>query len=301
LRVLLIRAGALGDTLMLMPAIIHLRKKAEIILAGRYPGIDYLRSYVDGCIDLESSGWHGLFIEWSGQHFPSMPIPDHVVSFLSDQEGNVLKNLKAWFPSASISIFPVFPPEENKIHIALYMAQSIKAAGIPIDPGRCIEDSLKMPLMTDRYSFPRNGGTVLHPGSGSRDKNYPPELWLEIIKRLKDRCPDRSKRIIILLGPAEEGILLFFREAVNQMDAGLVYCPERDALIDLLGQASLYIGHDSGVTHMAAMMGVPVIAIFRKSPPEQWRPLGPAVKIIRDEKGSLDLIENIFLFLCQGG
>jgi hypothetical protein len=32
------------------------------------------------------------------------------------------------------------------------------------------------------------------------------------------------------------------------------------------------------------MMGVPVMAIFRKSSPEQWAPLGPAVKIIRDIK-----------------
>ena len=284
-----------------MPAISHLRKEAEIILAGRYPGIDFLRPHVAQCIDLESSGWYGLFMEGSGHPDPSMPIPDYVVAFISDPEGNVLKNLKTWFPSASINIFPIFPPEENRIHISLYMAQSIKAAGIPIDPGRCIEDSLKMPLMADRRSFARNGGIVLHPGSGSRDKNYPPELLLEIIKRLKDRYPDRSKRIIMLLGPAEDGILSFFREAVDQMDARLIYCPERHALMELLGQASLYIGHDSGVTHLAAMMGVPVVAIFRKSLPEKWRPLGPEVRIISDENESSDLIEDIFLSLCQGG
>jgi heptosyltransferase-3 len=284
IRILLIRAGALGDTLMLMPAIRHLRKKAEIILAGRYPGIDFLRPYVDQCIDLERSGWHGLFMERARQPGPSMAMSDYVVAFLNDPEGNVLENLKAWFPSASVNMFPVFPPEENKIHMALYMAQSIKAAGIPIDPGPCIKDSLKTPLMAGRHSYPRDGRIVLHPGSGSRDKNYPPELWLEIIKGLKDRSHKRSNRIVVLLGPAEEGLLSFFREAVSQMDARLIYCPERDALIELLGQAALYIGHDSGVTHLAAMMGVRVIAIFREGSPEQWRPLGPEVKIIRDIK-----------------
>ena len=284
IKILIIRAGALGDTLMLMPAISRLRKKEEIILAGRYPGIDFLRPYVDQCIDLETSGWHGLFMEGAGQPGPSMVMLDHVVAFLNKPEGNVLNNLKAWFPSASISIFPVFPPEENKIHIALYMARSIEAAGIPIDPGRCIEDSLKTPLMAGRHPFQRDGSIVIHPGSGSRDKNYPPELWLEIIKMLKDRYHDRSNRIIVLLGPAEEGLLSFFMKAVNQMDERLIYYPERDALTELLGQASLYIGHDSGITHMAAMMGTRVIAIFRKSSPEQWRPLGPEVKIIRDIK-----------------
>ena len=284
MKILLIRAGALGDTLMLLPAIRYLRKKAKVILAGRYPGIDFLSPYVDQCIDLETSGWQGLFMEGVGQPGPSIAMLDYVVAFLSDPEGNVLSNLKAWFPSASVNIFPVFPPEENKIHIALYMAQLIEAAGIPIDPGRCIEDSLKTPLMTGQHPFPKDGSIVIHPGSGSRDKNYPPELWLEIITRLKGKYPERSKRIIMLLGPAEEGMLSFFREAVNQMDARLIYCPERDALIDLLRRASLYIGHDSGITHLAAMMGVPVMAIFRKSSPEQWAPLGPNVKIIRDVK-----------------
>ena len=196
MKVLLIRAGALGDTLMLMPAIAHLRKKAEIALAGRYPGIDFLRPYVDQCIDYERSGWHGLFMEGAGKNPGRIfPVPDHVAAFLSDPEGKVMKNLRAWFPAASIHIFPVFPAKKNKNHIALYMAQSLEAAGLPIDARRCLEDSLKTPLMTGQHPFSRNGGIVIHPGSGSRDKNYPPDLWLELINRLKDRYPDRSKRM----------------------------------------------------------------------------------------------------------
>ena len=62
MRLLIIRAGALGDTLMLMPSINQLRGRAEIFFSGRYPGIDYLRPYVDHCIDFESSGWHSLFL-----------------------------------------------------------------------------------------------------------------------------------------------------------------------------------------------------------------------------------------------
>jgi ADP-heptose:LPS heptosyltransferase len=283
---------------MLMPAIAHLRKKAEIALAGRYPGIDFLRPYVDQCIDYERSGWHGLFMEGAGKNPGRIfPVPDHVAAFLSDPEGKVMKNLRAWFPAASIHIFPVFPAKKNKKHIALYMAQSLEAAGLPIDARRCLEDSLKTPLMAGQHPFSRNGGIVIHPGSGSRDKNYPPDLWLELINRLKDRYPGKSKRMVLLLGPAEEGIRSFFKEALDERDAELVSSPEKEALMRLLSQAPLYIGHDSGITHLAAMMGVPVIAIFKKSSPGQWAPLGPAVKVIRDEKEASDLIENIFHFL----
>ena len=308
MKVLLIRAGALGDTLMLMPVIAHLRKKAEIVLAGRYPGIDYLSPYVDQCIDYERSGWHGLFMEGAGKNpCRIFPVPDHVAAFLSDRGGRVMENLKAWFPAASIHIFPVFPPGKEKIHIALYMAQSIEAAGLPIDARRCFEDSLKAPLMAGQASFRGKARIVLHPGSGSTDKNYPTILWLELINRLKDRYPGKSKRIVLLMGPAEEGLMSFFREALDEREAELVLCPEREAFMRLLSQASLFIGHDSGITHLAAMMGAPVIALFKKSSQEQWAPLGPAVKIIRDEKGRSDFIEGIidqgmrFLFLCPGG
>jgi heptosyltransferase III len=293
MKVLLIRAGALGDTLMLMPAIAFLRKKAEITLVGRYPGIDYLKPYVDQCIDYERSGWYRLFMEWAGENpVRGLQAPDQVVAFLGDPEGGLVERLRAWFPDASIRIFPVFPPEQDNIHIALYMALSIEAAGLPIKARLCFEDSFKMPLMTDQHPSSRNGGIVLHPGSGSADKNYPGGIWLNLIRLLKDRYRGRSRRIVLLLGPAEEGLLPFFRKTLHEGDAELIYCPEKEELIRILSQAPLYIGHDSGITHLAAMMGLSVIAVFRKSSPERWSPLGPAVRIIRAENEGLDPVQD---------
>jgi len=54
-------------------------------------------------------------------------------------------------------------------------------------------------------------------------------------------------------------------------------------------EGALYIGQDSGVTHLAAMMGLPVIALFRNSSITKWRPLGPRVRVLRDElNGTID-------------
>jgi len=285
LRVLIIRAGALGDTLMLMPAITNLRAKATITLAGRYPGIDYLSPYVYQCVDIESMGWHRLFIKGSKVSPQLFPAPDHVVAFLSDPEGKIMENLKAWLPAASIHIFPVFPPEEKNIHIALYMARSIEAAGLPIDAQRSFKDSFKSPLMAGQDLLKSKDLFVLHPGSGSVDKNVPPSFWLSLITCLKRRHPKKTKRIVLLLGPAEEDFHRFFKEVLDERDAELIFCPEKEDLVKLLSKASLYIGHDSGITHLAAMMGAPVIALFKKSSPGQWAPLGPLVKIIREDKG----------------
>ena len=52
-------------------------------------------------------------------------------------------------------------------------------------------------------------------------------------------------------------------------------------LSERLSRARLYLGNDSGVTHLAAAMGVPVIALFGPSNEMQWGPAGAAVKILR--------------------
>jgi ADP-heptose:LPS heptosyltransferase len=55
----------------------------------------------------------------------------------------------------------------------------------------------------------------------------------------------------------------------------------------------LYVGQDSGVTHLAAMIGAPTIALFRHSSVAQWRPLGPRVKVIEARESSPDLVEKV--------
>jgi heptosyltransferase-3 len=304
LRVLIIRAGALGDTLMLMPAISHLCKKAEIYVAGRSPGIDYLKPYVDHCMDIEGSGWRGLFVngaeKYTGLLFAE---PDNVVAFLKDPEGTSTKKLKEWFPEASINVFPAFPLDNRKVHMALYMGQCLEAAGLPVDARRSFEDSLKDPVMAARASFKREEWIVLHPGSGSVDKNYPPVLWLELIGRLKSSYKGRKKRIVIVLGPAEEDLRLFFKDQIDEGVVDLISCIEKDEMVTILRKAGIYIGHDSGITHLAAMMGIHVIALFKKSSPQQWAPPGPDVKIIRGKEGRplTYLCDDILQFLETRG
>jgi hypothetical protein len=280
---------------MLMPAISHIPKKIKIVLAGRHPGIDYLNYYVNQCIDIESSGWHRLFMERPGDYFRfPYPRPDRLIAFINDPEGKITENIINCFPSSSVHVFPVFPPEEKKVHMALYMARSLEKAGLPIDAKQSFEDASKAPLISGLAPRKKKEQIVLHPGSGSKDKNYPPDFWLELVKGFKKKNRAGAEKIVLLLGPAEEGLRPYFNDNLKKTKVRMFFSPEKEDLLKLLGSASLYLGHDSGITHLAAMMGVPIIALFRRSSPEQWAPLGPAVKIIRDEKGSLDLLEDVF-------
>jgi ADP-heptose:LPS heptosyltransferase len=49
----------------------------------------------------------------------------------------------------------------------------------------------------------------------------------------------------------------------------------------LIGQAAVFIGHDSGLTHLAAALGRPTLALFGPSDPEIWGPRGEHVAVVR--------------------
>jgi heptosyltransferase III len=54
-----------------------------------------------------------------------------------------------------------------------------------------------------------------------------------------------------------------------------------------LARASVYVGNDSGVTHLAAAAGTPAVAIFGPTDPAQWSPLGRAVRVLRADSTRL--------------
>lgn len=292
MNVLIIRPSALGDTLMLIPAVIQLRASAEIILVGRSPGIDFLRPYVHRCIDYEGPGWHMLFLE-RPDHAHALPVAevDMVVAFLSDPEKRVESNLKSCFPSASVYLFPAFPPKREKVHVALYLSRSLKKAGLPIDAEKSFEEALMRPIIDMEIPSNRQKKIILHPGSGGKKKNHPTHFWLKLIKDMRNSS--FNEKFVFLLGPTEEPLHSFYRKKLCDEGIDIVFSPEKGKLTSLLIKALLYIGHDSGITHLAAMLGTPTIALFKNSSIHQWRPLGPAVRVIENKEAGPSLIAAI--------
>ena len=284
MNVLIIRPGALGDTLMLLPAIARLRASTKITLVGRFPGLYFLDPYVQTCIDYEGQGWHNLFLE-RPEH-DALPVPgvEKVVAFLSDPEGRVKNNLKNCLPPNSVFIFPPFPLKDKETHVAFYLAQCLQMAGLPVDVRRSFKDACSRPLIEKKVSSAQREGIVLHPGSGGEKKNHAPSFWLGVIRGLRKIFLNKTEKFILLLGPAEEHLYSFYRGQLGDEGLALIFTPEKEELLSILGEAALYIGHDSGITHLTAMLGTPTIALFKNSSVQQWRPLGPEVRVIEDDK-----------------
>jgi ADP-heptose:LPS heptosyltransferase len=242
-RVLVLRRGALGDTLLLTPLLRALRRRsptARLEVAGVREFADVLVAY--GVVDAACSS-EDLAL-WSPERSR-----DRLASF--DEVVDVDAALDRLEPGVPFALqlarrlgFAVRWPDD---------AWLLPAAGAPVA---------------------RAGPIVLAPGSGGRAKCWPRSRWLELAARV-----ERADRAQVVIGPVEQERddprgwpwpnapdFLVDRTAT--------------ALAAEFARAACYVGNDSGTTHLAALLSVPTVAVFGASDPALWAPVGPHVTVV---------------------
>jgi len=163
--------------------------------------------------------------------------------------------------SGVLNVFhhPAFP--ESGIHAADHL---ITTVGLPAPP------------LPDLWN-PESEQVWIHPGSGSRDK-----CWSGFAK-LAEAIPEA----LILTGPSES-----FESGKHRILAGL----SLEEVSRKIRSCRMFIGNDSGITHLAAYWGCPTLALFGPTDPQIWGPLGRRVKIIWKQplsSISIDEIRNL--------
>jgi len=290
LRALIIRPSALGDTLLLAPALHAIGKRADLILVGRKPGIDFLKPLATQCVDYETGGWHALFLDEPNCEEFHLPDVDRVISFLSTPLTTAKRRPGFLMKEAPVFTFPPFPPEGETIHVALYLASCLKNSGLPLDPDVALLEARTKGLLRGEESGRPESMIVFHPGSGSTRKNLAPEFWIDLMKTSEFALFEKK---VLLLGPAEQECWGVFSHNLSGLGIEIVTSPQSETLVSLLKTASLYLGHDSGITHLAALLGLPTIALFKNSNPVQWAPLGPDVTVISNPDSSEQIYGSI--------
>jgi ADP-heptose:LPS heptosyltransferase len=117
------------------------------------------------------------------------------------------------------------------------------------------------------------GFLAVHPGSGSATKNWPAERFAALVQ-----AHGSGRRWLLVIGPADEDAAAPLRGLPGAVPLGNV--PVR-VLGALLARAGLYVGNDSGVSHLAAAAGAPTLALFGPTDPAVWGPVGPLVETVR--------------------
>lgn len=298
-RALMIRPGALGDTLLTIPALAELSENAEIALTGRGPGLYFARRWASEIQDMEGPGWHRLFSR--EPHSEALPLrlkPDRVLALFNNPTAGLEKNLRSYFPQAELFIMPSLPPENLPVHVAEHIATCLARAGLMIDPARAMKHALSRALLRPAFPPEDRKRLVFHPGSGSPKKNLPLSFWIDLVRKLSLFRAFEGTRPICLLGPAEYAARHPFL-CTPPDNIETVLCQDPEPMEALLSSACLYLGHDSGVTHLAAMMGLPTVAFFQSPNQTLWRPLGPHAMILSKEASEKRLLSKTFEALAD--
>jgi len=131
----------------------------------------------------------------------------------------------------------------------------------------------------------------LHPGSGSREKNWPPALFASIADAWRR---ETDGPVIVSFGPADAALANPMRQELvaRGVHAEELHCPRLGLLKALLTtRARIFVGNDSGISHLAGACGVRTVAFFRNTSPVIWRPLGNCA-VVPDE---LDQMQETWL------
>jgi len=288
--VLLVRAGALGDVVLLRTAVaaLHASGHAVSLLAPSAAGA-VLRGRgpcdVDSVLPWESATFAGLLAgdasipsQLCGALAPFQAVIAYTAS------ADLLHGLRQAAPSAEIVAQPPLPPPAGP-HAAAWLARAVAKLGAdpavtpPTFAASEAESAQARPWL-DRLG---PGFLAVHPGSGAARKNWPGQRFASLVNVLA-----AGRSWLLVEGPADVDAAAPLARLPSVVHAREL--PPR-VLGAVLARAGLYVGNDSGVSHLAAAWGGPVLALFGPTYPAQWAPIGPRVTVLRAEEGTMDSLE----------
>lgn len=300
--ILVIRGGAVGDFLLTLPALRLLRRtlpENRLEILG-YPAITAVALHA-GCAEAVRSIEYGPLSRF---FVPGSALPeelsayfagfDLVISYLYDPDGFFHDNLKRAGVNTLITGSPKMRPDGGAA--ARQLAEPLQQLGLYLET-----EDLETPLAFDAETkasagaFLSGAGTAgslvaLHPGSGSPSKNWPFERWLAVAEQLAARRP--GTRFLLLSGEAEIEESPQWESALRKtgLCAGHAASLPLPVLGAVLGRSALFLGHDTGVGHLAAAAGIPALQLFGPTDPGIWKPPQAAAQTLRHPTGALSRI-----------
>jgi ADP-heptose:LPS heptosyltransferase len=288
MRLLIVHPGGIGDVLLALPAIRTLRYRHRAdemgLLAARQVGrllrdcreVDTVFSLESGALtDLLSAGVPRatLFFTW-------LEACEMVQCWMADRDGRLALKLSGQGKRRSIICSASTVASHNRHQSDRYL-EAAECSGLepgaeePLALQEGLEAAGRAALI--RAGMPLNQPyVVLHPGSGSLHKCCDPALFGSILSWLRQR----GLALLIVQGPADETQIKSIQAELRQPFHLLDYC-DLSTMAWIIKNAVLYVGHDSGITHLAAGLAVPTVACFGPTDEARWGPRGKRVSIMR--------------------
>lgn len=296
--------GSLGDGLCFVPALRKIAERHhEVILVCRGTAREFFDEF--RCVpshaslrtvSLDGARFAGLFSQSAGTRDDALAEffspAARVLSWCGSALPHFKQRLERYLPDL-VQVWPFFTGQTNW-HASAYYVRCLGGTLTAAERhGVQVELSDRWRDWGVAYRHQRGWASkqilVIHPGSGGRKKRWAAEGFLQVAAWWAAR---QDREVLILLGPAES------EEAAAWHGAGSV---ETDLALGPLGGllhcATAYVGNDSGVSHLAGALNARGAVVFGPTRPEQWRPLGAGLDILRsrDSRPASDARDGITL------
>jgi heptosyltransferase-2 len=305
-RILVIRGGAIGDFILTLPALKALRDAwphAEIEILG-YKHIAVLaenRFYAQAVRSIEYGPLSSFFANNAelpaelASYFASF---DLIISYLFDPDRIFEKNLRR----CGIQNLLCGPAKivEAAGHAARQLARPIEELGVRVSDltGKIFLSLEDRQFAREFLQSLRQPVLAIHPGSGSTAKNWPLENWIALFSRtggfpLAEDNGGQARKLpslIVISGEADKAKTeILEREWKNRevRFAKNLTLPHLAAVLE----RSIFIGHDSGISHVAAAAGANCVLLFGPTDPNVWAPRNNNVRVLRAQSGKLSDLE----------
>lgn len=178
-----------------------------------------------------------------------------------------------------VLIAPSRPPQGRAVHLTdhMFVVTGIKPATGQVLLRPTQESLAKARSLLKAKGLENRPWLALHPGSGARKKNWPVENWLALAREIEN---EMGLTCLFILGPAETELTGVISQGKAGFKPRLIGDMTLSVLAALLSLGQGYAGHDSGVTHLAACLGRPTVAVFGPTDPALWAPRGPRVSVL---------------------
>lgn len=280
-KILVIRGGAIGDFILTLPVLTALRRQfpdasvevlgyKHIIQLAVAAGLANKGQPIESRSLAEFFARNGTLSEDWADYFSEF---DLIVSYLYDPDEIFQANVRRCTPAQFIA-GPHRPDDKKILPASRVFLQPLERLAIfEADP----VPHLALPRTLKQANY-----LALHPGSGSEKKNWAIDRWAELLARLLSE----TRFGLLLVGGEAEG------ERLQQLAAALPPSRIRVAhklplpeLATQLAASQGFIGHDSGISHLAAALGLPGLVLWADTVEEVWRPPSGKVRILRDPAG----------------
>jgi heptosyltransferase III len=298
MNIVAIRPAPLGDSLLVFPILAALRTKytnSHITFLGSPAVLPLAKAWglADAAIDPADVQWHEL-VSLAGIHSPALRDllveADLIICWLDDSDG--------WVKNALLAIGVknyIIAPEREALNGTKHIVEQL-AEPLDLPP---LGTGFVAPSGKGKGFCSYNAPIAIHPGSSDEGRRWPAASFAAVINQLLRL----QQPVLLLAGPSETEVLKEVQKRLSYSPkAGLLTILQNVPLLEVvqqLRQCRGFLGNDSGISHLAGMLGIPTLVLFGWSNPLTKHPVGPFVETLQAQPMKRLKVEKVLNNLLQ--